>query len=136
MERRYLLDTNICIYWLNTRHPRIVERLDAVPEGTLGMSVVTWGELQFGAAKSRQPRAVQRNLNALAEAVPPLALSLGVAQRYGELRATLERKGTPIGANDLWIAAHALAEDCTLVTNNTREFKRVPKLKVENWAGQ
>lgn len=135
MARRYLLDTNICIYWLKMRHPEIVERLDSVAEGTLGMSVITWGELQFGAAKSRHPVVAQRNLNALAEAVPPLALSLGVAQRYGELRATLERQGTPIGANDLWIAAHALAEDCTLVTNNLREFKRVPKLQVENWAG-
>ena len=136
MTRRYLLDTNICVYWLNTRHPRIVERLGAVPTGALGMSVVTWGELQFGAAKSRQPAVAQRNLDALAEAVPPLALSMDVAQHYGELRATLERKGTPIGANDLWIAAHALAEGWTLVTNNTREFKRVPKLKLENWAGQ
>lgn len=135
MARRYLLDTNICIYWLNTRHPQIVERLDAVPTGALGMSVITWGELQFGAAKSRQPAVAQRNLNALAEAVTPLALSVEAAQHYGELRAVLDRKGTPIGANDLWIAAHALAEDCTLVTNNAREFKRVPKLKVENWAG-
>lgn len=134
MARRYLLDTNICIYWLNTRHPRIVERLDTVPASALGMSVVTWGELQFGAAKSHQPALVRRNLEALAEAVPPLALPAEAAGHYGELRATLERKGTLIGANDLWIAAHALAESRTLVTNNAREFKRVPKLKVENWA--
>ncbi|HSC46792.1 MAG TPA: type II toxin-antitoxin system VapC family toxin [Gammaproteobacteria bacterium] len=136
MAQRYLLDTNICIYWLNTRHPRIVERLEAVPAGAVGMSVVTWGELQFGAAKSRQPAQARRNLDALAEAVPPLALPAEAAERYGELRATLERKGSPIGANDLWIAAHALAEACVLVTNNAREFKRVPKLKVENWAVQ
>lgn len=134
MARHYLLDTNICIYWLNTRHPRIVERLDAVPAGAVGMSVVTWGELQFGAAKSRQAAVAQRNLDALAEAVPPLALSIEAAKYYGELRAALERKGTPIGANDLWIAAQALTEGCTLITNNTREFKRVPKLKIENWA--
>lgn len=134
MAQRYLLDTNICIYWLNTRHPGVVERLDAVPASALGMSVVTWGELQFGAAKSRQPAVARRNLEALAEAVPPLALPAEAAGHYGELRAALERKGTPIGANDLWIAAHALAEGCTLVTNNAREFKRVPRLKVENWA--
>jgi tRNA(fMet)-specific endonuclease VapC len=133
MKRRYLLDTNICIDWLNTRHSRIVERLDDIPTDALGMSVVTWGELQFGAAKSRQPTIAQRNLNALAEAVPPLALSIEVARHYGKLRATLERQGVPIGANDLWIAAHALMEDRTLVTNNTREFERVPELAIANW---
>ncbi|MHB8405279.1 MAG: type II toxin-antitoxin system tRNA(fMet)-specific endonuclease VapC [Gammaproteobacteria bacterium] len=134
MAAGYLLDTNICIYWLNERPAGIVERLAGVPAGAAVMSVVTWGELQFGAAKSREPVNARRNLEALAEVIPPFPLPVESAHRYGELRAMLERKGTPVGANDLWIAAHALAEGLTLVTNNQREFRRVPKLKIENWA--
>jgi tRNA(fMet)-specific endonuclease VapC len=133
MAAGYLLDTNICIYWLNTRPVGIVERLRAVPVGDAAISVVTWGELLYGAAKSRRKALVRRNLDALAAALPPLALPADAAQRYGEARAALERKGTPIGGNDLWIAAHALAIGFTLVTNNEREFRRVPGLKVENW---
>lgn len=134
MATGYLLDTNICIYWLNARPASIVERLRTVPAGSAAMSVVTWGELLFGAAKSRRRALVRRNLDALAVAVPVLALPVDAGQQYGEIRAALERKGTPIGGNDLWIAAHALAIGFTLVTNNEREFKRVPGLKLENWA--
>lgn len=133
MAAGYLLDTNICIYWLNARPTGIVERLHGVAEGAAAMSIVTWGELLYGAAKSRRKVLVRRNLDALATAIPPLALPTDAGQRYGEVRAALERKGTPIGGNDLWIAAHALAIGFTLVTNNEREFKRVPGLKVENW---
>lgn len=130
---RYLLDTNICIYWLNTRSVQVVDRLRAIPAGAAVMSVITWGELQFGAAKSRESTRVRRNLDALTEAIAPLALPAAAGQHYGELRAALKSKSTPIGANDLWIAAHALAERLTLVTHNLREFQRVPKLKIENW---
>ncbi|HJR12853.1 MAG TPA: type II toxin-antitoxin system VapC family toxin [Rhodanobacteraceae bacterium] len=134
MATGYLLDTNICIYWLDARPTGIVQRLRAVPSGAAAMSVVTWGELLYGAAKSRHKALVRRNLDALAAAITPLQIPADAAQRYGEVRAALERKGTPIGGNDLWIAAHALAIGFTLVTNNEREFKRVPSLKVENWA--
>lgn len=133
MAAGYLLDTNICIYWLNTRPAGIIERLRRIPAGDAAMSVVTWGELLYGAAKSRHKALVRRNLEALAAAIPPLPLPADTAQRYGEVRAALERKGTPIGGNDLWIAAHALAVGFTLVTNNEREFERVPMLKIENW---
>lgn len=133
MATGYLLDTNVCIYWLNARPASLVERLRAVPAGAAAMSVVTWGELLFGAAKSRHHSLVRRNLEALAAAIPPLALPMDAGQRYGEIRAVLERKGTPIGGNDLWIAAHALVIGFTLVTNNEGEFKRVPGLKIENW---
>lgn len=132
---RYLLDTNTCIYWLNTRSAHIVERLRAMPPGTAVMSAITWGELQFGAAKSRESARVRRNLGALAEAIALLAPSPAAGQRYGELRAALESKGMPIRANNLWIAAQALAERLTLVTNNLREFRCIPKLKIENWVG-
>lgn len=134
MTTGYLLDINICIYWLNARPAAIVERLRRVPAGDAAISVVTWGELLYGAAKSRHKALVRRNLDALAAAIPPLPLPADAAQRYGEARAALERKGTPIGGNDLWIAAHALAIGFTLVTNNDREFKRVPGLVIENWA--
>lgn len=133
MAEGYLLDTNICIYWLNTRPAVVVQHLRTVPAGNAVMSVVTWGELLFGAAKSRRKALARRNLDALAAAIPPLALPPDAGQRYGEIRATLERRGTPIGGNDLWIAAHALAIGFTLVTNNEREFKRVAGLKIENW---
>lgn len=133
MAGGFLLDTNICIYWLNKRPAGIVERLGKVPAGAAVMSVITWGELQFGAAKSREPENARRNLEALAEVISPIPLPVEAAQQYGELRALLERKGTPVGANDLWIAAHALAAGLTLVTNNEREFHRIPKLKLENW---
>ena len=133
MASRYLLDTNFCIYWLHARPTSVTQRLRMVPAGAAFMSVITWGELQFGAAKSQQVARAKRNLQALAEVIPPLALSMETGRRYGELRAALERKGTPVGANDLWIAAHALSERMTLVTNNVREFRRISVLKIENW---
>lgn len=136
MATGYLLDTNICIYWLNARPDSIVARLRTVAAGDAAMSVVSWGELLYGAAKSQRKALVRRNLEALAAAIPPLPLPPDAGQRYGEIRAALERKGAPIGGNDLWIAAHALALGFTLVTNNEREFRRVPGLQVENWAKQ
>jgi tRNA(fMet)-specific endonuclease VapC len=100
----------------------------------LAMSVVVYGELVFGEAMSSRRDEAAAHLAALIETVQVLPLPLEAARRYAEIRAGLARAGRPIGSNDLWIAAHALAEDLTLVTNNEREFRRVPGLRVENWA--
>ena len=132
---RYLLDSDTCIYIKKRRPPDVRERLDALPHGSVAMSVVTWGELVFGAQLSQQREQVLEILDELARVIPVLALSRHVATHYAELRALLARQGRQIGQNDMWIAAHALAEDLVLVTNNTREFSRVPDLRIENWVG-
>ena len=131
---RYLLDTNICIYFANGRHAKISTRLASIPAGELAISVITYGELLYGAAKSArvaENRAIIVKL--VTDLVAPLSLPLGAAAAYGEAKAQLRAKGQTISDNDLWIAAHALAEDLVLVTNNVGEFKRVKGLKVENW---
>ncbi len=98
-------------------------------------SIVVAGEVHFGLAKAPEKREAKDSARFL-KALPVVAMEQGVELRYGDIRARLEAAGTPIGSNDLWIAAHALALDATLVTANEREFRRVPGLKVENWAAQ
>jgi tRNA(fMet)-specific endonuclease VapC len=97
------------------------------------MSIISYGELYFGAKKGRRRHAMEI-LELLLVGVPPLMMDAEVARRYGDLRAELEARGQSIGGNDLWIAAHALSAKLILVTNNEREFGRVPGLKIENWA--
>ncbi len=97
------------------------------------MSVITYGELQFGAQKSQQTQQVLQALEKLSLAIPVLEMDKQVSQHYGDIRARLQQAGTPIGNNDLWIAAHARAQGLILVTNNQREFERVPDLQIENW---
>ena len=133
IKPRYLLDSDTCIYIKKRQPPAVRDRLSALPYGSVAMSAVTWGELMFGAALSQQRERVVEILEDLARVIPVLAVSRHVAERYAEVRAVLVRPGRPIGQNDLWIAAHALAEDLILVTNNTREFSRVPDLRIENW---
>jgi tRNA(fMet)-specific endonuclease VapC len=132
MVARYLLDTNIVIAALKG-HAGVRNRLEITPLDSLLLSSIVLGELEFGAEKSAQ---AERNRQRLAELVRRLAL-IGVdapaAVHYGRVRADLERQGTPIGANDLWIAAQALSADAILVTDNEREFRRVEGLCVENW---
>lgn len=130
---RYLLDTNICIYVMNERPAEALTQFLAHEDEGIGISVVTASELFFGVHKSGS----KRNRTALDMFLAPLEVfdfDLEAARQYGELRAQLEKKGTPIGSLDMQIAAHALALDLTLVTNNEREFKRVPGLRLENWA--
>jgi len=129
----FLLDTNICIYLRRRRPPAIVARFAALRPGDAAMSVITWGELRTGAAKSATPDTALAVLGELAELIPPLPLPPAAGEAYGRIRATLEREGRTIGGNDLWIAAHALAGGHVLVTNNEREFRRIDGLKVENW---
>jgi len=95
--------------------------------------VITHGELCYGACKSRRREDARKTLSELASMIPVLPISSQIGERYGEVRSELERSGRLIGNNDVWIAAHALALGVTLVTNNAREFARVPGLEVENW---
>ncbi len=132
-EPHYLLDTNICIYLSKRRSPELMERFSQVQVGEAGMSLITHGELCFGAEKSQSRRQVLTNLEALCRAIPVWSLPAETSQHYGAIRRHLEASGAPIGANDLWIAAHARASGLVLVTNNLREFARVPHLAYENW---
>ena len=134
MEARFLLDTNICIYIRRKEPEKVLRRFQTLREGEAVLSVITFGELVYGAEKSaRRARALEL-LRELARMLPVMGLPEAAAEAYGTMRAELERKGQMIGNNDLWIAAHAKAAGLTLVTNNEREFRRVRGLKVENWA--
>lgn len=129
-----LLDTNICIYIARNRPPAVAERFARARPGSLGVSLITWGELCFGADKSSDPPLAHARLARFAAEVPVCLPDATVGQHCGDIRAHLERIGMPIGNNDLWIAAHARSMRLTLVSNNAREFERVPGLKLENWA--
>ena len=134
MEPRYLLDTNICIYIRQRRPEEVLRRFHKLRPGEAVLSVITYGELLYGAAKSSQRAAALERLRELVYFLPALALPESAADAYGAIRADLEQKGEMIGNNDLWIAAHALASGFTLVTNNEKEFRRVPGLRIQNWA--
>ena len=133
MPLHYLLDTNICIYIAKQKPTKVLQRFEEIKIGEVAMSVITFGELLFGAKKSQHPHQAKAKLDELASFIPPMPLANSVGEHYGNIRATLEKQGKLIGNNDLWIAAHALSLEVTLVTNNTKEFSRVPHLKVENW---
>ncbi|MBB1074916.1 type II toxin-antitoxin system VapC family toxin [Rhodoferax sp. 4810] len=136
MPMKYLLDTNIVSYFLRGASAVLNQRiLDSTPD-TLAISVISAGELRYGLSKlpsSKRATELAHHLNALLTAIAVLPLPANAAHHYGYTRAQLDAAGTPIGGNDLWIAAHALAQNMMLVTNNTREFERVPGLKLENW---
>ncbi len=134
MDPRFLLDTNICIYIRRKKPEEVLRRFRTLKQGEAALSVITFGELVYGAEKSAQRTAALELLRELAQVLPVLGLPETAADAYGTMRAELERKGQMIGNNDLWIAAHAKAARLTLVTNNEREFRRVRGLKVENWA--
>ena len=131
----FLLDTNILIYLIKNQPPAIAQRVNALPEDArLCMSFITWAELLKGAERSVRKPEVVRRLEALARQVEVLyPTGPAICQHYAEQATRLKDAGTPIGANDLWIACHALAEGATLVTHNTREFLRVQGLSLEDW---
>jgi tRNA(fMet)-specific endonuclease VapC len=131
---RYLLDTDICIYIAKQKPQGVLARLQQLRPGDVGMSIITYLELVYGAGKRQHREANLLRIQELERLIPVLPLDVGSGQHYGRIRAELERKGPPIGAYDLLIAAHALAAGLTLVTNNAREFRRVPQLPVDNWA--
>ena len=130
---KVMLDTNTCIAIIKRKSPQVLKRLDACQVGEVGISWVTLAELEFGVAKSQHPEKTRAALN---EFVLPLEIAgfdRDVARVYGQVRAALEKKGTPIGALDLLIGAHALAQGATLATNNTREFSRIKGLTIVDW---
>ncbi|HUI44191.1 MAG TPA: type II toxin-antitoxin system VapC family toxin [Terriglobia bacterium] len=131
---RYLLDTDICIYIAKRRPASVLARLESLRPGDVGMSVVTYLELLYGASKSQRVEANLAALDELRLLIPVQPLDAAAAGHYGRLRTALEKKGTSIGAYDLLIAAHALSLGLTLVTNDLREFGRVAGLRVEDWA--
>ncbi len=128
----YMLDTNICIYVMKTYPPKLRDKFNALAE-QLCISSITLGELHYGAEKS-----VRRTENLLAienfvARLEVLPFAEKAAAHYGQLRAELERAGTPCGPHDMQIAAHARSEGLIVVTNNMREFSRMPGLRVANW---
>jgi tRNA(fMet)-specific endonuclease VapC len=134
---RYMLDTNILIYLIKNKPATIAERTNALDPGDeLSMSFVTYSELLKGAERSARKAEVLKRLADLTRAVPVrYRMSEIGCEHYAVQFTRLRAAGTPIGANDLWIACHALADNCTLVTNNLKEFARMQELRLENWVG-
>jgi tRNA(fMet)-specific endonuclease VapC len=131
----YLLDTNIIIAAMKGV-PGVIGRLEKIPLSALILSPIVLGELEFGAEKSAHVEKNRARLASLIENIHAVPLDTETSRHYGLIRADLEKKGTPIGANDLWIAAQTLALGAVLVTDNVGEFSRVVGLEVENWVGK
>ncbi len=133
----YMLDTNICIYLIKRRPQQVLQRLQTYNLGEICVSSITVAELQYGVDKSRHAAQNQAALDLFLAPLEIAPFDAPAAQHTGRIRAKLERQGTPIrgpiGAFDLLIAGHARSLGCTLVTNNGREFSRVPGLVVEDW---
>jgi tRNA(fMet)-specific endonuclease VapC len=129
-----MLDTNICIYIIKQKPPVVLEHFRDYQIGDIALSSITLAELRYEVAKSHHR---EKNARALDEFILPLEIlpfDEEATTAYGEIRAALEKAGTPIGSMDLLIAAHAASLGATLVTNNTREFSRVPGLTVVDWS--
>ena len=131
---RYMLDTNICIYAIKHKPEKVFQKLQTIDPQDVCVSSVTYAELVHGVEKSA---AVEKNrlaLSMLLANIEILDFDVDAADCYGKIRADLEKKGTPIGPLDMMIAGHAMSMGDTVVTNNVKEFSRVPDLKIENWA--
>ncbi len=129
----YMLDTNICVSLIRKKPHELIARLTSHAPGEVGVSIVTVAELSYGAQKSALPI---QNLRALEQFLLPLEVAdfdQSAADAYGLVRAHLERQGTPIGSMDMMIGSHALSLGVVLVTNNVREFQRIPNLPIEDW---
>jgi tRNA(fMet)-specific endonuclease VapC len=132
--QRYMLDTDTCSYIMKRSEPAVLERLRKLPVSDACISVITKSELLYGVEVSPRRRQDEAALRAFLGYIEVLDLPDLAAQHYAQIRAALKSAGTMIGANDLFIAAHARSLGLTLVTNNVREFSRVSKLAIENWA--
>ena len=130
---RYLLDTNVCVDYLRGRFPSVVQRIHATSPDDLCVSSIVVAELRYGAHKSAKPEQNNQLLDRFLTEMTCVEFDLDAADLYGELRTGLEGRGEVIGPNDLLIAAHALSLGVVLVSDNLREFSRVPGLIVENW---
>ena len=133
---KYMLDTNLSIYLIKQQPKAVIDKFRDIPPGEIGISTISVAEMMYGIEKSQQK---ERNRTALDLFLAPLEIldfNYLATQKYGSIREFLESKGTPIGAYDLMIAAHAISLGSILVTNNTREFSRIPDLQIENWASE
>jgi tRNA(fMet)-specific endonuclease VapC len=128
-----MLDTDSCIYIIRRKSHTIRERVEACAIGDIGISTMTLAELEYGAEKSSQPKRNREALEQFMEALEIAPFDRQATLQYGQIRVHLEKIGQRIGGMDLLIAAHARSLGVTLITNNEREFKRVPGLRVENW---
>ena len=129
----YILDTIICIYIIKQKPIGVLKRFETISPLDIGISMITVAELEYGVQKSLFP---QQNQDALNKFLSPLMLydfDFNASQVYGSIRSNLEKKGITIGSLDMLIAAHVLSLNCTLVTNNEKEFNRVENLIIENW---
>jgi len=129
----YMLDTNICIYLIKNNPPQVRPHFERLQPGEILLSSIVLAELMYGISKSQYK---DRNLAALEMFLMPLEIvqfDMDAAEKYGDIRASLEQSGRTIGGNDLLIAAHAIRLDATLITNNEKEFARVSGLRLENW---
>jgi tRNA(fMet)-specific endonuclease VapC len=129
----YMLDTDISSYIMKRSHDPVLRRLQDVPIGAVYISVITKSELLFGVEGSPRRQQDYAALNEYLRHVEVLDFPDEAALHYAQIRAALKSRGTMIGANDLFIAAHARSLELTLVTNNTEEFGRVQDLNIENW---
>ena len=132
---KFMLDTNTCIYLIKQKPPSVLKNLKEHSAGDIGISSITLAELHYGAEKSQH---FQKNREALSEFILPLEIAdfdEKASQTYGTVRSALEKEGKPIGSMDMLIGSHALSLSVTLVTNNTKEFKRIKNLKVVDWTG-
>ena len=130
---RYLIDTNICIYIMNKRPVAVIKKFKQFELGEIGISTITVSELQYGVAKSIYREKNEVRLEEFLAPLEILTYDQTAAKVYGEIRFQLEKRGQPIGPLDLLIAAHAMSQDLTLITNNDKEFRRIKGLKIENW---
>ena len=129
----WMLDTDTCSYILRAHPPRIAARFREADRAELGISSVVLAELYYGIELLPNSEVLRANIQRFLAGLTLLSWDAAAAAHYGDIRATLQRKGTPIGAMDMMIAAHARSLRATLVTNNSRHFRRVPGLKTENW---
>jgi tRNA(fMet)-specific endonuclease VapC len=129
----YMLDTNICIYVIKQKPENVINRFRQFPISSLAISSITLSELEYGVMKSSKTDQNKFALSQFVAALEIFPYGSDAAQYYGILRAFLEKQGNPIGSLDMLIAAHALSVNCTLVTNNEKEFSRIPGLRIENW---
>ena len=130
---KYMLDTNIVIYLIKKQPESVLQKLQEYDPSDFCISSITLAEMEYGIAKSTSPEKNQAALSAFLSNIDILPFDDRASVEYGDIRASLEKKGTPIGPNDMLIAAHARSLGLTIVTNNVKEFRRVDGLMLDNW---
>jgi tRNA(fMet)-specific endonuclease VapC len=130
---KYLLDTNTCIRFINGRAPQIRVHMRSIDDTDIAISTITMGEMFAGSAKSQFPQRSRAKQDAFFIRFAHLSFDEAAADMFGQIRANLETAGTPIGPYDMQIAAIALVHDLIVVTHNVSEFRRIPRLNIEDW---